>query len=154
MRRNLLFFITGGLLALAAVLLIRSGDDGPGASAARTTPDAPALVGTSTSPRSVRLRPHRRPQRHRPRAAAPRTAAPARPAGPATGTAAGRGAAPHPAARTTTQTTPPTTGDSPADTSTTPAPPPADGPAGTTPQGAQPVTIPNQATPDASVAAP
>jgi hypothetical protein len=169
LRRHLLFFVTGALLALAVVLVVRAGDDGSATGSAVSTSTSPSAAGSAgTVSRSVRLRSHRHVLRgHHPTetsstkapatagAAAGGTGGSARPGGGGAGTepSPGIGTVPHDPAATvpddSTETVPGDGGQTtepPADpqTSTGTATPPAESGAG--------VTIPNPATPDASVA--
>ncbi|MDX6727041.1 MAG: hypothetical protein QOK49_1846 [Baekduia sp.] len=162
MRRNLLFFLTGALLALAAVLVLRSGDAGPPAQPAAATVQK---VG-DRAVRSVRVIP-RTPTRHRrKRASAPGGSAPATtPAAPAQ---RATGPAPTPATRARATPAQPATTPAPtlpadtvpgeggggAQTTPAPTPTPSDQTATTGGNGGGAVTIPNQATPDASVGRP
>jgi hypothetical protein len=168
LRRHLLFFVTGALLALAAVLVVRAGDDGPSASAVTATTPAATPVA-----RSVRLRTHRRaPHGHHKSATAtaPPSKAPARGSAASGSTGAtGGGARPGPAGSGIEPS--PGTGTVPDDDPTGTVP--DGGPTGTVPDGgtgtvpdrgdqtaqspadgSAGVTIPNPATPDASVGAP
>jgi hypothetical protein len=166
LRRHLLFFVTGALLALAVVLVVRAGDDGSAAGSAVSTSTSPSAV-TSVA-RSVRLRSHRHVLRGHHRTGTSSTKAPATAGaavGPTGGSArpssGGAGTEPSPGIGTvpreptatvpddSTQTVPGDGGQTtepPSDpqTSTGAATPPVDSSAG--------VTIPNPATPDASVA--
>lgn len=179
-RRNLLCFVTGALLALAVVLLMREGDDGTPNARAVTNPPA-ATATTSTTPRSVRLFRQEHPARRR-HPTATSSGAPT-----ATGTTAATGQPTAGTARiapsgttkrrsTPTKTTPaddvalptddPAATDPSADTgsgdatggqTTTPAPTDSSATTGTGDQtasdatGNSGVTIPNPATPDTSV---
>lgn len=166
LRRHLLFFVTGALLALAAVLIVRAGDDGSAAgSAGRPGSGSTSTLTVSPVPRSVQLRTHRRVLRGHRRAAssAPssKVTGPATPpratggsARPSTG---GAGTEPRPGTGTVPASTVPgdTTETVPGDGGQTTEPPAGTGTstgAGTPPpEPSAGVTIPNPATPDASV---
>jgi len=161
MRRNLLFFVTGALLALAAVLLVRSADDGTATPPAQTA-TTPAQQEAARRVRSVRLaRQHRA---HRTRHTTSTT--PAATGADRPGTTAGAAVPRAPARGAPTKTaTVPQDDEPPASTEPddpTATDPGTDAPGGdttgdgdgtTTPgdSGNPGVTIPNPATPDASV---
>lgn len=188
LRRNLLCFVTGALIALAAVLVIREGSDGTPEAGAT---GAPARVGTETTAapavaRSVRLRTkHVSPGHGRSRAAqgSDGGGGGAARAGDATGASSGGttadGAASsattkpraHPSRTTPDDPTDPTAADPSSDTGgsgggdggdggqatdpSSPTSPAGDGSSGVDDTsgatGSSGVTIPNPATPDASV---
>ncbi|QEC47167.1 hypothetical protein FSW04_05895 [Baekduia soli] len=158
MRRNLLAFLVGAAATLAVVLATRP-DAGAPAS-------APATATVRTAPqaaRAVRLPRHRDRLRHRRTSTGamgtPDRATAAVPAPPARGAGAAPRTTPRPS--TTPATTPatvPSGGDGGTGTTTTgppdgPATTPSSQGAATTPQGGT-LTIPNPATPDASVGPP
>lgn len=159
MRRNLLAFLAGALIALAVVLITRSPGGGTDPAAAVSTTPGQAASGV----RAVRL-PRAPARHHRPRASAPASGTPDRataaapaPAQSRTPASSGR-PAPGPSVPTTTTPAPPvetvptdgggtatTPGDGAASGTGTPGT--STGPSGVT-------TIPNPATPDASVGQP
>lgn len=151
MRRNVLAFFTGALIALAGVLVVREAGSSARGSTTGVTGPAPSTA-TTTAARPIDVRLHRRrPAHRRPRRVTPApstTAVAARPAARPTPSLARAPAStprPHHAQTHTTPPTPeePVPGDG--DTPTPPQQPPATTPA---------VTIPDAATPDASVGQP
>jgi hypothetical protein len=172
LRRNLLFFVTGALVALAAVLAVRAGDDGRTAAGPAPAATTPATTQRQAPiARSVKLR---RERTRRDRAA--RRGAGATGGGAAAVTArgtgrspAGRGGGSSGPSRTTETTPADPAGAPPADagpeetpgapgdgaTATEPAPGDAGTGSGDAPvDGGTSVTLPNPATPDASVGQP
>lgn len=159
MRRNVLCFVTGALVALAVVLLVRSGGGhGTGAhpSAARTTATTPVLVGGA--PRSLKLHTQRRPRRHRTTAKRSARSATTATHGTRTPPAPAASGSAHPPTPTHTAPAPAPTQTTPADDGSADAAPPDGAGAQTPPTGegtsTGSVTIPNPATPDASVGTP
>jgi hypothetical protein len=162
MRRNLLCFVTGAVVTLAVVLLVRSGNDRPQPSAASTPPAATTAAGEPTP--NVKLRGHHAsPHGHRGASTTAGASAPS--AGGATTSHAAATPASKPSKPRGTDTTPtvpqddtPTVPDDgttpPTDTGTTPPAGDDGSGASATPNTDPPVTIPNQSTPDSSVGGP
>ena len=172
--RHLLFFLIGALLALAAVSIVRAGDDGAAAGSAGRVGSEPTSTSTPAAtalPRSVRLRTHRGALRgHRREGASATSSKAVAPATPVRGTggaarpaSGGAGIEPSPGTAAAPSATVPddTTETVPGDgnSQTTEPAAPTGASTGATGGGADPpppepsagVTIPNPATPDASV---